>query len=91
MNLVKPYVKSASKKLITIDSNLSELLMMNHQQIHTIRDVSCILNLQKLFFYYYYAAAHRFDYFEISDKDMEYYDILIFIRIILICNKWAGE
>lgn len=77
MNLVKPYVKTTSKRLISIDSNLSELLMMNHQQTYTIRAVSCILNLQKLFRYYYYAATHRFDYYEITDKDMAYYEILL--------------
>lgn len=77
MKLVKPYVNSTGKKLITIDTNLSDLLMMSHLQTHTIRAVSCILNLQKLFRYYYYASALRFDYFEINDKYMAYYETLL--------------
>lgn len=77
LETIKPYIEKSGKSLVTVDTNLSELLMMSHQQTHTIRAVSCILNLQKLFKYYYYAATHRFDFFEITDKDMAYYDILL--------------
>jgi len=53
--------------LIEIDSNISEILKLNFQMTHTLRQVSCILNLQKLFKSYYYSAAKRFDFFEMNE------------------------
>jgi hypothetical protein len=73
---VKEFSIKTGKKVIAIDSNLSEILGLNFQQTHTIRSFSCILNLQKLFKNYYYASTYRFDYFNLGIKDSSYYDIL---------------
>lgn len=77
LKLVKPFADEHNMDIITIDSNINEILRMNHQQTHTIRDVACILNLQKLFKYYYYASSWRFDNFKLSDFDMAEYEILL--------------
>lgn len=77
LNLVLPFVNDFSKKIVVIDTNLNEILCMNHQQTHTVRDVACILNLQKLFRYYYYASAFKFDYFKLNEIDTADYDLLI--------------
>lgn len=53
--------------LLKIDSNISEILKLNFQLTHTLRQVSCILTLQKLFKSYYYSAAKRFDFFEMNE------------------------
>lgn len=77
IELVKPFATRVNKEIICIDTNLNEILMMNHQQTHTIRDVACILNLQKLFKYYYYASAYRFDIYKLDNKDTASYDLLL--------------
>lgn len=77
LNLVKPYANEVKKQIIGVDTNLNEILMMTHLQTHTIRDVACVLNLQKLFKYYYYASAYRFDNYKLDRKTQSYYDILL--------------
>lgn len=74
--LVKKY--PTQNKIITIDSNMNEILMMNHQLTHTLRSIGCILNLQKLFKYYYYASTYRFENYELKNSiDTGNYDILL--------------
>lgn len=62
--------------IIKIDTNLSEILQMKFVSTHTIRNMSCILNLQKLLKNYYYASAFRFDRFSINDEISDKYDLL---------------
>ncbi|MGM0932648.1 MAG: hypothetical protein ACQEWD_04315 [Bacteroidota bacterium] len=64
------------KEVIEIDSNLSELLQMNFQKTHTLRNLSCIMNLQKLFKNYYYSSPHRFDHYDLLSNDTGDFDIL---------------
>ncbi|GEC73671.1 hypothetical protein SAMN05443543_108166 [Flavobacterium flevense] len=68
--------KEINKSVIKIDTNLSELLQMRFITSHTLRNISCILNLQKLFKSYYYASAFRFDQFEINSRISDLYDLL---------------
>ena len=75
--LVKRFSDEVGKDLLWVDSNINEILIMDHQQTHTIRDAACVLNLQKLFRYYYYASAYRFDYFKLNDRGTADYDILL--------------
>lgn len=77
LKLMKPYPQEVGKKIINVDTNLNEILMMNHQQTHTIRSIACVLNLQKLFKYYYYASAFRFDHYGFSNVSMANYDLLV--------------
>ncbi len=76
LDRVKKFSKLVDKTVIPIDSNLSELLKENFQNTHTFRNISCILNLQKLFRNYYYASAHRLDYYNLRSKDPGEFDIL---------------
>ena len=62
--------------VISVDSNLSEILKMNFQQTHSLRSISCVLHLQKLFQNYYYSTAYRLDHFELNPKDTSDYDTL---------------
>jgi len=73
---VKKFAKEEDLEVIPIDTNLSEILKMNFQSTHTLRNLSCILNLQKLFKNYYYASPHRFDKFSLNSKDTGDYDLL---------------
>lgn len=74
--LIKQFAAEEEVKVIPIDTNLSEILNMNFQSTHTLRNLSCILNLQKLFKNYYYASPHRFDKFSLNSIDTGDYDLL---------------
>ncbi len=75
--MVKKYADECNIEVMAIDTNINEILMMEHVYSHTIRDVACILTLQKLFKYYYYASTYRFDHYELSNYMCQgSYDIL---------------
>lgn len=77
LELVRPFAEEANIPIIAVDSNINEILLMNHQQTHTVRDVACVLNLQKLFRNYYYASAYRFDHFMLNQHATADYDLLL--------------
>lgn len=77
LNSIKNFVNLTNVELITVDSNISEILKMNFQQTNTLRNVSVILALQKLFRNYYLASKNRFDYFKLHKLDTQDYDSLI--------------
>ena len=73
---VRKFAKEENLEVIPIDTNLSEILQMNFQSTHTLRNLSCILTLQKLFKNYYYASPHRFDKYSLNSIDTGDYDLL---------------
>lgn len=73
---VKEFAEMERIELINVDSNLSEILKLNFQETHTMRSISCVLLLQKLFKYYYYASSLRFDRFKLDQKRIAEYDLL---------------
>ena len=72
---VNEFAQNEDKEVISVDSNLSEILKMNFQQTHSLRSISCVLHLQKLFKSYYYASAYRFDHFKLNPKDTSDFDL----------------
>ena len=72
----KKFADSIGKEIMLIDSNLAEVLDMKFEPTHSMRNVSCVLLLQKLFRNYYYASAHKFNYFKLSSKTTADSDIL---------------
>ena len=73
---VYEFAKKEGKEVLSIDSNLSEILRLNFQKTNTYRSISCILNLQKLFKNYYYASSFPLEQFTLSSVDTSYYDLL---------------
>lgn len=73
---IEKFAKDVKIPLITVDTNLSELLQMNFQQTHSLRSISCVLHFQKIFAHYYYASAYRLDHFRINPKDTSDSDML---------------
>lgn len=73
---INEFAQNGGIGMISVDSNLSEILKMNFQQTHSLRSISCILNLQKLFKNYYYASAYRLDHFKLNPKDTSDFDLL---------------
>lgn len=72
---VKPCADELNKELITVDSNISELLDMNFYETHSYRHLSAVLVLQKLFHVYYYSSAYSLKYFELKPNSPGHYDI----------------
>lgn len=73
LKMVKKCAIELGKDLIVIDSNLSELLQMGFAELHTIRNMSAVLVLQKLFNVYYYASSVPLENFTLN-KSMGSYD-----------------
>lgn len=77
LKLVKPFADEKGIDIISVDSNLSEILTMDYIPTHTIRNAAVILLMQKLFRYYYYSSGYEFTEFAISPKlPSASYDIL---------------
>ncbi len=74
--LVRGFAKRVNKEVIEIDSNLSEILKLNFQRTHTLRSISCVLILQKLFKTYYYASSVKFDNFKLDNIRIAEYDLI---------------
>lgn len=74
-NITK-FCKENNFKLITIDSNMNELIMMNHEKRHTFTTLACVYALEKLFNKYYFASGLGFNGSHIDESDTAYYDIL---------------
>lgn len=70
------FAKKVNKEVVEIDSNLSEILRLNFQRTHTLRSISCVLILQKLFRTFYYASSVRFDNFELDKIRIAEFDLL---------------
>lgn len=75
VELVKPCADELGKELITLDSNISEILEQNFYETHTYRNLSACLTLQKLFHVYYYSSAYSLKYFELKPGSCGHYDI----------------
>lgn len=73
---VGKFCEENNYNLITIDTNINEFLMMNHEKTHTFRTLGCVLALQKLFSKYYFASGLPFDGSHIDESDTAFYDIL---------------
>ncbi len=74
LEAITGFAREEGLNIISVDSNLSEILKMNFQQTHSLRSVSCVLHLQKLFKNYYYSSAYRMDHFKLNSKDTSDFD-----------------
>ncbi|WML47801.1 hypothetical protein RCG23_21105 [Neobacillus sp. PS3-34] len=75
VELVKPCASELGKELITIDSNISEILELGFYETHTYRNISACLVLQKLFKVYYYSSSYSLKYFELKPDSCGHFDI----------------
>ena len=73
---IQSFCKKYNYKLVTVDSNMNELIMMNHEKTHTFRTLGCVFALEKLFNKYYFASGLGFNGSKIDEDDTAYYDIL---------------
>ncbi len=71
---VRPCADELHLPLVTLDSNISEILEMNYVPSHTYRNISAALALQKLFKTYYYSSGYSLRTFDLDCSDASYYD-----------------
>lgn len=72
---IRRFAEESGLPLIRVDSNLDDLLNMGYQQTNTIRNVSAVLTLQKLFGKYLFASSYCYeDCFVGETYDMSYAD-----------------
>jgi len=72
---VRPCADELHLPLVTLDSNISEILGMNFVKTHTYRNVAAVLALQKLFKIYYYSSGYSLRQFEFNHSDSSHYDV----------------
>jgi hypothetical protein len=73
--IAKACADELGKDLILVDSNLSQLIKLGWGPTHTLRSVSAILSMQKLFKVYYFSSAIHLKDFKLTKKDPAYYDV----------------
>ena len=73
---IKNFCKEYNYPLVTINSNMNELIMMNHEKRHTFTTLACVYVLEKLFNKYYFASGLEFNGSHIDESDTAFYDIL---------------
>lgn len=74
-DLVRPCANELGKELVTLDSNISEILQLGFYETHTYRNMSACLALQKLFKVYYYSSSYSLKYFDLKPNSCGHYDI----------------
>lgn len=72
---VRPCADELKLPLVTLDSNINEILDMNFVITHTYRNVAAVLALQKLFKTYYYSSGYSLRQFEFNHSDSSHYDV----------------
>ncbi len=72
----KEFAKQNNFKFVYVDSNMNEFLRMRHFNTHSLRSLSCVLVLQKLFSKYYFSSGYEFKETKMSEETT-YADMLI--------------
>ncbi|MFB4168901.1 hypothetical protein [Virgibacillus sp. JSM 102003] len=73
--ITKKYASEYGKEFISVDSNISEVLQMNFKQTNTMRSLSAVLILQRLFKIYYYSAGVPITRFKLTNDSTNSFDI----------------
>ncbi|SEP67567.1 hypothetical protein SAMN05216232_0544 [Virgibacillus subterraneus] len=73
--ITSEYAREIGKEFISVDSNISEVLHMNFKQTNTLRSLSAVLILQKLFKVYYYSSSVPLKRFRLVKEDTGAFDI----------------
>lgn len=76
IKLVRHVAKELNCAFITVDSNMNEFLMQNHEQTHVFRTLAIPLALQKLFKIYYFSSGMEYNKFSFEFFDPAFYDVL---------------
>ncbi|WP_164667405.1 hypothetical protein [Virgibacillus doumboii] len=73
--ITRKYAREFGKEFISVDSNISEILSMNFRKTNTLRSLSAVLILQKLFNVYYYSSSVPLYRFKLKKEDSAGFDI----------------
>lgn len=75
VDLVNRCAEEIGLTLVVLDSNVDEFIDRPFAALHTFRNISAVLALQKLFQTYYYSSGHSVYDFNLSKQDSGDYDI----------------
>ncbi|WP_375052844.1 hypothetical protein [Virgibacillus sp. JSM 102003] len=73
--ITRKYANEYGNEFISVDSNISEVLQMNFKQTNTMRSLSAVLILQRLFKVYYYSSGFPLKRFRLIKEDTGAFDI----------------
>lgn len=76
LKFIRKFCDENNYKLVTVDSNMNELIMMDHKKTHSFRTLGCVYALQKLFNKYYFASGYYYDEMKIDEDSCGHYDTL---------------
>jgi len=76
LNYIRKFCNENNYKLVSVDTNMNELIMMNHKKTHSFRTIGCVLALQKLFGKYYFASGYHYNEMRIDEGSCGHYDTL---------------
>lgn len=76
IKFIKKFCLENNYKLVTVDSNMNELIMMEHKKTHSFRTLACVLALQKLFGKYYFASGYHYNDMKLDEDSAGHYDTL---------------
>lgn len=76
LKFIRKFCNANRYKLVTVDTNMNELMMMNHKKTHSFRTLGCVLALQKLFGKYYFASGYHYNGMMIDEDASAHYDTL---------------
>lgn len=76
LKFIRKFCEENNYKLVTVDTNMNELIMMHHKKTHSFRTLGCVLALQKLFGKYYFASGYHYNEMQIDEESCGHYDTL---------------
>ncbi len=76
LKTIKAFCEESNYKLVTVDTNMNEFIMMEHKKTHSFRTLGCVLALQKLFGKYYFASGYYYNEMKIDKEASAHYDTL---------------
>jgi len=74
----RAFAEDSGLGFVSVDSNINEFLNYQHLHTHTMRSMSAVLALQKLFSVYYYSSSRTLGEFALGkgDEAAGYFDLL---------------
>ena len=76
LTIIKDFCEKNSYNLVTVDTNMNELMKMEHKKTHSFRTLGCVLALQKLFGKYYFASGYHYNDMKLDETASAHYDTL---------------
>lgn len=82
LNKVNAFADKIGLPVVWVNSNIHQLFYnFDFNQSHTLRNMSVVLSMQKLFFRYFYASAYTIPNYKLSRDDMSHFEDPLLARL----------